>query len=481
MADVVWFLGYQFFDDNGDPLNAGTINTYDAGTTDARTVYKDSSASTAWTQPITLDSAGRLTASVYVPEGSWKYVLKDSGGSTIATVDNIPGATAASSASFAYLQAPNKSKAANYTVTTSDLGYLFSLDATGGSFTLTLPSASDVADGKGIWCLATGTGGAVTIARSSSDTINGATSFVLRPTYGAVFLVSDGSSAWAAIPTRTPATPPAAKTGAYTVQLADEGKLIPCDASSAAFTVTLPAASSAGAGFRIGVKKTDSDATKAVTVDGNSSETIDGATTLALNQQYETVWLQCDGSNWYVENRYPKIGFPASDDGGALGSTSYKWSDVFLASGAVINFNSGDVTFTHSSNTITLGGGDWNFADNQLIRPVIKDYGETVVAHGNSGSGGEDFDLTAGNVHTVTITAGTVNVSFSNPPATGTAGSLTIIVTNGGSQTVNWPASVDWPGGSAPSLTSSGVDILTFVTIDGGTTWYGFTAGLNMS
>jgi hypothetical protein len=45
---------------------------------------------------------------------------------------------------------------------------------------------------------------------------------------------------------------------------------------------------------------------------------------------------------------------PPSDDGAALGSTSLKWSDLFLASGAVIDFNSGDVTITHSSNLLTF-------------------------------------------------------------------------------------------------------------------------------
>lgn len=47
---------------------------------------------------------------------------------------------------------------------------------------------------------------------------------------------------------------------------------------------------------------------------------------------------------------------PASDDGAALGSTSQKWSDLFLAAGAVINFNSGDGTITHSSNTLAIAG-----------------------------------------------------------------------------------------------------------------------------
>lgn len=47
---------------------------------------------------------------------------------------------------------------------------------------------------------------------------------------------------------------------------------------------------------------------------------------------------------------------PATNDGAALGTTSLKWADLFLASGAVINFNSSDVTITHSSDQLTIGG-----------------------------------------------------------------------------------------------------------------------------
>ena len=48
---------------------------------------------------------------------------------------------------------------------------------------------------------------------------------------------------------------------------------------------------------------------------------------------------------------------PNTSDGIALGTGSKMWSDLFLASGAVVNFNNGDITLTHSSNTLTAAGG----------------------------------------------------------------------------------------------------------------------------
>ena len=125
-------------------------------------------------------------------------------------------------------------------------------------------------------------------------------------------------------------------------------------------------------------------------------------------------------------------------------------------------------------------GGYINFSDEQAIRPEIKDYAETVNAIGDAGGGTDAIDISAGNVVTATVSTGTQTFTFTNPSATGKACSFTLILTNGGSQTVNWPSSVDWAGGDAPSLTSSGIDILTFTTVDAGTIWYGFAAGLDM-
>ena len=121
-----------------------------------------------------------------------------------------------------------------------------------------------------------------------------------------------------------------------------------------------------------------------------------------------------------------------------------------------------------------------NLEDGVLQRPEVKDYAETVNAIGGTGGGTQDIDISAGNVVTATVDTSANTFTFSNPPATGKCGSFTLILTNGGSQTVNWPGSVDWAGGTAPTLTTAGKDVLTFTTVDAGTTWYGFLAGADM-
>jgi acetyltransferase-like isoleucine patch superfamily enzyme len=133
------------------------------------------------------------------------------------------------------------------------------------------------------------------------------------------------------------------------------------------------------------------------------------------------------------------------------------------------------------ANADMLLGGYLNFQDEQAIRPEIKDYAETINALGDTGGGTDAIDVSAGNVVTATVSTATQEFTFTNPSATGKACSFTLHLTNGGSQTVNWPNSVDWAGGSAPDLTSSGLDVLTFTTIDAGTTWLGFLAGADVS
>lgn len=93
------------------------------------------------------------------------------------------------------------------------------------------------------------------------------------------------------------------KTTTYTAVTTDDVITV---TTGSAWTLTLYAASG-NAGRVLRIKKTSSDL-NALTIDGNASETIDGATTTSINTQYEEVTIVCDGSNWHILSRsYPSV------------------------------------------------------------------------------------------------------------------------------------------------------------------------------
>lgn len=96
----------------------------------------------------------------------------------------------------------------------------------------------------------------------------------------------------------------------------------------------------------------------------------------------------------------------------------------------------------------------------------------TAIKEVKSALGANDIDLTLGNYYTKTIST-TTSLTVSNVPSSGTAISFILELTNGGSATITWWSGMKWAGGTTPTLTASGRDILGFYTYDGGTTWNG--------
>ena len=92
----------------------------------------------------------------------------------------------------------------------------------------------------------------------------------------------------------------------------------------------------------------------------------------------------------------------------------------------------------------------------------------------------EELNLANGNWHDVTLTANPVNITFAGIQ-NGVGCSWLVWLTQDatGGRTVNWPASVVWPGGEAPTLSTApgAVDIVAFYSRDGGTTIYGAYLG----
>ena len=83
----------QFFTNTGAVLTGGKLYTYLAGTTTPATSYTTSAGTTARTNPVVLDSAGRVPSGgeIWILPVSYKFILRDSNDVLIATYDNIFG------------------------------------------------------------------------------------------------------------------------------------------------------------------------------------------------------------------------------------------------------------------------------------------------------------------------------------------------------------------------------------------------------
>lgn len=97
---------------------------------------------------------------------------------------------------------------------------------------------------------------------------------------------------------------------------------------------------------------------------------------------------------------------------------------------------------------------------------------------GVSAAAGTTIYPRTGCVQTRTISANTT-FTFNYSNLSGTCCCFTLILTNGGNYTVTWPSTVKWADDSPPDLTSSGVDVITFLTNDSGSTWYGVPSIIN--
>jgi hypothetical protein len=83
-------IGAQFFTDDGVPLAGGLIYSYEAGTTTPKTTYTSSAGNIAHTNPIILNSAGRVpSGEIWLTSGQYKFILATSTNVTIATYDNV--------------------------------------------------------------------------------------------------------------------------------------------------------------------------------------------------------------------------------------------------------------------------------------------------------------------------------------------------------------------------------------------------------
>ena len=149
--------------------------------------------------------------------------------------------------------------------------------------------------------------------------------------------------------------------------------------------------------------------------------------------------------------------------------------DGVTATTTELNYN--DITtlgLTQASKVVTADANGVVSFDDGIIEES-----EAVT----SSSGSATFNLQDSTNFTLALSENITTMTFSNPAASGRVSAFTMKVTQDSTaRTITWPTSVDWPNGNAPTLstTSGAIDVFVFFTHDGGTTYYGFTAGQAM-
>ena len=177
-----------------------------------------------------------------------------------------------------------------------------------------------------------------------------------------------------------------------------------------------------------------------------------------------------NGSNQFIINHTASAVNQLSVTGGATGV-----APVMSVTGSDTNI---DITLTPK------GTGKVNvgiLSATGTISGTLKGVKVTLSGLGTLTTGTTTIDLATAQVFTATIpAANTITIAFSNAPAAGQSQVVLLRLTNAGSGTIVWPASTKFTGGTAPTLTASGVDVLGVYYDDTTTTYMVFVIGLNV-
>lgn len=192
------------------------------------------------------------------------------------------------------------------------------------------------------------------------------------------------------------------------------------------------------------------------------------------------------------------LGVTGSSTADVAGITAASDHQVFRRSGSAVAFGAINLASTNAvTGTLPAGNGGTGITSlgtgvaTWLGTPSSANLAAAVTDETGSGSlvfsttpvitglreksaavAASDIDLSLGNYFTKTI-SGTTTFTVSNVATSGDVAAFVLVLTNGGAFTVNWFSGVTWNNATPPTLTASGIDILAFFTINGGTTWRG--------
>lgn len=163
-----------------------------------------------------------------------------------------------------------------------------------------------------------------------------------------------------------------------------------------------------------------------------------------------------------------------NDYNGGITNANISASAAIATSKINTTFPSGAIVGTTDTQTLT----NKTLTNPVLTKPTING---SVGAYTSDSDGATiTFDMTASNVHTVTLADNRI-LAVSNT-STGQPFVIRLVQDGTGGRTVTWFSTIKWPNGTAPTLSTTGsrVDVFGFITT-GSNTYDGFIVGQNLS
>jgi hypothetical protein len=288
------------------------------------------------------------------------------------------------------------------------------------------------------------------------------------------------------------------KSANYSVVAGDAGDLIRVTTTSGGITITLPAISGVGDGFKIAIVKWTGD-TNAVTVSRSGSDTINGATSYTLSGQYNSATFVADleTAQWFAvasgigttnavvdvfSGTGSQTAFTLSGDPGSKNNTEvfisgvYQQKVKYSLSGTTLTFVTAPPSGTSNVEVVWVQPLAIGVPSDGTVTPAKLDRAYAALAAANSFSAAQRGaivaltdaatitpDFAAANNYSVTLGGNRTLANPSNQTA-GQSGIIVITQDGTGSRTLAFGSNWKFASGTAPSLTTtaSAVDVLAY-------------------
>jgi hypothetical protein len=339
----------QFFDNNGVPLNGGSVTFYIPNTTTFKNTYQDEALTILNTNPVVLDSAGRA---VIWGAGDFRQIVKDSAGNTIWDQQTSSGS---GTSGFTIVRSPRTS---NTALAVEDNSTFIEVQ---NVFTQTFVASATLGNGWSCY-IRNDASSAITLQPNGGETIDGASSATVLPTETRL-VFCDGTALYSVVihpglPSTIKRSP---RTSNTVLAYADDSTFIDINAL---FTQTFSASASLTNGWFVYVRNNNGSGN--IMLQPNGVETIDGASSATMLPG-EVRLVFTDGTALYST-----IVHLSPQATAASVKRSPRSSNTILGvadNSTLIDFTAGPFTQTFSANA-TLGNGWFVYTRNSSGQPI---------------------------------------------------------------------------------------------------------------